>query len=147
MSSPEPLTGPFNDDDLVYVDPDAKVVVGRVEFDEKGNAKKLERPSFGGDIGEDESDAKINPTSSDSAVASSKDEKPAEPAKPEQKGRGRGRGAPDRRVRKPRTRYYPWGTYRTMKKIYKIEGKVFDAERTLTLDDVMEKALQEPYWD
>ncbi len=136
-TAPAPSTGTFNDDDLVYVDPDAKTVVGRVEFDEKGNAKKLVRPSFGGDIGEDESDAKIE----------SKDEKPAEAAKPEPKGRGRGRGAPDRRVRKPRTRYYPWGTYRSMKKIYKIEGKVFDAERTLTLDDVMEKALQEPYWD
>ena len=136
-TAPVPATGTFNDDDLVYVDPDAKTVVGRVEFDEKGNAKKLVRPSFGGDIGEDESDAKIE----------SKDEKPAEAAKPEPKGRGRGRGAPDRRVRKPRTRYYPWGTYRSMKKIYKIEGKVFDAERTLTLDDVMEKALQEPYWD
>ena len=134
--APAPLSGPFNDDDLVYVDPDAKVVVGRVEFNEKGIAKKLERPSFGTDVDDDASDAKIE----------SKDEKPAEPAKPDPKGRGRGR-APDRRVRKPRIRYYPWGTYRTMKKIYKIEGKVFDAERTLTLDDVMEKALQEPYWD
>ena len=36
----------YHDDDLVYVDPDARTVVGRVTFDEKGNAKKLERPSM-----------------------------------------------------------------------------------------------------
>ena len=136
--APESTGATYQDDDLVYVDPDAKVVVGRVEFNEKGVAKKLERPAFGADVGEDESDAKIE----------TKEEKPVEAAKPEPKGRGRGRGRDDRRgPRKPRVRYYPWGTYRTMKKIYKIEGKVFEAERTLTLDDVMEKALKEPYWD
>lgn len=127
--------GTYQDDDLVYVDPDLRVVVGKVEFDEKGNAKKLERPSRDVETDDDESDAKIE----------AKDDKPAEAAKPEPKGRGRGR---DRRPpRKPRKRYYPWGTYKTMKKIYKIEGKVFEPERTTTLDDVMEKALQEPYWD
>jgi hypothetical protein len=117
----------YGDDDLVYVDPDARTVVGRVTFDEKGNAKKLERPSMFAEPDDDEPEAKPAP---------------AAPAKPGPKGKV------DRRPpRKPRKRYYPWGTYRTMKKIYKIEGKVFEAERTLTLDDVMEKALQEPYWD
>ncbi len=126
----------YKDDDLVYVDPDAKIVVGRVEFNEKGLAKKLERPSFVADVPEDDSD----PAPSNSAAASAKPEPAAKPGAKPVRG--------DRRPpRKPRTRYYPWGTYRTMKKIYKIEGKVFDAERTLTLDDVMEKALQEPYWD
>ncbi len=115
------VTGTYHDNDLVYVDPDLRVVVGNVEFDDKGNAKKLERPSTFAEPDDDESDAA--------------------PAKPDAKTKGR------RPLRKPRKRYYPWGTYRTMKKIYKIEGKVFDAERTLTLDDVMEKALQEPYWD
>lgn len=130
-----PDTGAYTDDDLVYVDPDLRVVVGRVQFDDKGNAKKLERPSRDAEPDEDESDAKIDPASSSDSAA----------AKTEGKGRGRGR---DRRPpRKPRKRYYPWGTYRTMKKIYKIEGKVHEAERTTTLDDVMEKALQEPYWD
>jgi hypothetical protein len=120
----------YGDDDLVYVDPDARTVVGRVTFDEKGNAKKLERPSMFAEPDDDEPD--LAP-SADSAKAS---------AKPGPKGKV------DRRPpRKPRKRYYPWGTYRTMKKIYKLEGKVFEAERTLTLDDVMEKALQEPYWD
>ncbi len=128
----------YGDDDLVYVDPDARTVVGRVTFDEKGNAKKLERPSMFAEPDDDEPD--LAP-SADSANASVKPS-PAAPAKPGPKGKA------DRRPpRKPRKRYYPWGTYRTMKKIYKIEGKVFEAERTLTLDDVMEKALQEPYWD
>jgi hypothetical protein len=138
MTDAVPPAEQYADDDLVYVDPDAKTVVGPVTFDDKGNAKKLERPSAFAEADDDESDAKIDPApSADPAVAA----KP-EPAK------GRGRGGRDRRPpRKPRKRYYPWGTYRTMKKIYKIEGKVFDAERTLTLDDVMEKALQEPYWD
>ncbi len=117
----------YGDDDLVYVDPDARTVVGRVTFDEKGNAKKLERPSMFAEPDDDEPEVKPEPA--------------ATPAKPAAKGRDR------RPPRKPRKRYYPWGTYRTMKKIYKLEGKVFDAERTLTLDDVMEKALQEPYWD
>jgi len=122
----------YKDDDLVYVDPDLRVVVGRVQFDEKGNAKKLERPSRDVEPDDDESDAKIEPKA---------EEKPAAPAP-------KGRGGRDRRPpRKPRKRYYPWGTYKTMKKIYKIEGKVFEPERTTTLDDVMEKALQEPYWD
>ena len=124
----------YADDDLVYVDPDLKVVVGKVEFNEKGLAKPLAMPSK---FAEPDT-----PTAPDTTEA---DAKPEPAAKAAPGGRG---GKPDRRPpRKPRTRYYPWGTYKTMKKIYKIEGKVFEAERTQTLDDVMEKALQEPYWD
>lgn len=116
----------YNDDDLVYVDPEAKVVVGRVEFNEKGLPKPLAMPPRVSDVPEEDA----------------AETKPEPAAKPGAKG-GRDRRPP----RKPRTRYYPWGTYRSMKKIYKIEGKVPEAERTLTLDDVMEKAVQEPYWD
>jgi hypothetical protein len=119
----------YADDDLVYVDPDQKTVVGKVEFKENGLPIPKEMPSKFAD-----------PTDTDDDDA----------AKPEPAAAAKGgpKGKPDRRpARKPRKRYYPWGTYRTMKKIYKIEGKVFEAERTLTLDDVMEKALQEPYWD
>lgn len=115
----------YADDDLVYVDPDAKAVVGRVEFNEKGLAKPLAMPSRVSDVPEDDTETKPEPAAKPGA-------KPTRDRRP---------------PRKPRTRYYPWGTYKTMKKIYKIEGKVFEAERTLTLDDVMEKALQEPYWD
>ncbi len=124
-----PTDGPvYTDEDLVYVDPDAKVVVGKVEFNDKGLAKPLVMPSK---FAEPDT-----PTAPDTTEPEAK---PA--AGPAAKGKDR------RPPRKPRTRYYPWGTYRTMKKIYKIEGKVPEAERTLTLDDVMEKAVQEPYWD
>ena len=51
------------------------------------------------------------------------------------------------RPRIRRTRYYPWGTYRSMKKVYKLEGKVPREENQKTLDDVIEKALKEPFWD
>ncbi len=140
MSDTEaPITGTqtYNDDDLVYVDPDAKAVVARVEFNEKGHAKPLAMPPRFADVPSEDA-AENKPADSKPEAAA-----PAAGAKPAPVMKGRDRRPP----RKPRTRYYPWGTYRTMKKIYKIEGKVFDAERTLTLDDVMEKALQEPYWD
>ncbi len=122
----------YNDEDLVYVDPDAKAVVGRVEFNDKGLAKPLAMPPK---FAEPEDPVVA-------AGAAEPEAKPDAAAKPALKGKI------DRRpARKPRTRYYPWGTYRTMKKIYKIEGKIPEPERTLTLNDVMEKALQEPYWD
>jgi|GEM_PF-374693 len=127
----------YNDDDLVYVDPDAKAVVGKVEFKENGLPIPKEMPSKFAEPADDEPE----PAAESPAEGTAKPEVAA-PAKPGLKGKV------DRRPpRKPRKRYYPWGTYKTMKKIYKLEGKVFDAERTLTLDDVMEKALQEPYWD
>lgn len=44
-------------------------------------------------------------------------------------------------------RYYPWGTYKTMKKIYRIEGKEKEAENYKTLDQAISLALEEPYWD
>ena len=57
----------------------------------------------------------------------------------------KGKDRPKRRVR--RQRFYPWGTYRSMKRIYKLEGKIPRTENTKTLDEVMEKALVEPFWD
>lgn len=132
----------YNDDDLVYVDPDAKAVVGKVEFKENGLPIPKEMPSKFAE----RSASPVAPVEEDEAT----DAKPAAAAAPTGKpatgGRG-GKGVDRRPPRKPRKRYYPWGTYKTMKKIYKIEGKIPEAERTLTLDDVMEKALQEPYWD
>ncbi len=107
----------YKDDDLVYVDPKERVVVGRVEFDAKDIPKPLAMKVATEEVDDEE-------------------EKPA--AKPGTKGRG---------VRKPRVRYYPWGTYRSMKKIYKIEGKIHNEPPTATLDEIMEKALQQPYWD
>ena len=57
--------------------------------------------------------------------------------------------SPDRseKRRKQRQRYYPWGTYRSMKKIYKLEGKPKAVENLKTLDEVLERALREPFWD
>jgi len=46
-----------------------------------------------------------------------------------------------------RQRFYPWGTYRSMKRIYKLEGKQPRQESQHTLDQVIEKALKEPFWD
>lgn len=115
----------YQDDDLVYVDPDARAVVKRVEFTEKGLPKPLPMPS--------------------TFVEADDEPEPSETKPATTKGKAGAKGP--RRPRKPKQRYYPWGTYRTMKKLFKIEGKVPEPERTLTLDDVMEKALKEPYWD
>lgn len=92
----------YQDDDVVYVDPGKREVIGKVEWQKNGKPKPLPMK---------EDPAKIR------------------------KGR----------IRK--TYYYPWGTYRSMKKVYRLEGKIRDTERSMTLDQAIEKAMQEPYWD
>jgi hypothetical protein len=103
------LAAPYNDDDLVYVDPERRAVVGIVQFSKTGHAKPLAMPD---------------------EAASEKDR--------EETGRRRS---------KPRKRYYPWGTYRTMKKIYRLEGRTADAEQHITLDEAIARCLTEPFWD
>ncbi len=51
--------------------------------------------------------------------------------------------------RKPRLRYYPWGTYKTMAKMYRLEGKgkERELERYVSLDDAVGKLQEEPYWN
>ncbi|MSR87123.1 hypothetical protein EXS70_03045 [Candidatus Peribacteria bacterium] len=44
-------------------------------------------------------------------------------------------------------KFYPWGTYRSMKNVFKVDGKPRKKEPTKTLDEVIEVALKEPYWD
>jgi hypothetical protein len=44
-------------------------------------------------------------------------------------------------------KFYPWGTYKSMKAACKVGGKVRKKEPTKTLDEVIEVALKEPYWD
>lgn len=44
-------------------------------------------------------------------------------------------------------KFYPWGTYRSMKNVFKVDGKPRKKEPTKTLDEVIEVALREPYWD
>lgn len=101
-----PAEATFSDTDLVYVDPDLRVVVGRVEWSGEERPKPLQVP--------------------DAAPETDDDGKPG---------------------RKRRKRYYPWGTYRSMKRLYKLEGKVRDERPLLTLDDAIARCLVEPFWD
>ena len=114
----DPSAATYKDEDLVYVDPKERKVVGIVEWSKAGNPKPLPMKDM---VVEEEDDAKEDTKSSKDA----------------DKGK--------RRVR--RQRFYPWGTYRSMKRIYKLEGKVPREENTKTLDEVIEKALNEPFWD
>lgn len=43
--------------------------------------------------------------------------------------------------------YYPWCTYRTAKKIYHVEGKFIEQGEYDDFNSVIEKALQQPYWN
>lgn len=63
---------------------------------------------------------------------------------PDAPPKGEAEGKPDRR-RKPRT--YPWGTYRSMKRLYKLEGKIREERPLISLDDAIAKAVQEPFWN
>lgn len=102
------MTEPFRDDDLVYADPDRRVIVGRVEFAKNGNAKPLQVPDL--------------------------------PEVPDAK-------TPKRAGKPPRKRYYPWGTYKTMRKLYRIDGGVEEQERNIPLEDAIMRSMKEPFWD
>ena len=99
----------YNDDDLVYVDPKLKLVIGPIEYDKKGAVLKKEMVIEHKDDAEDD-------------------------------------GAKKRR-RKPKKRYYPWCSYKTAKKVYRIEGKQSDHEEYKSFDDVLKLALKEPFWE
>ena len=51
--------------------------------------------------------------------------------------------------RKPKIRYYPWGSYKTMCKLYKLKGKVKDkeVEDYIQLDEAIGKLQKDPYWN
>ncbi len=108
MSTPEPTkpASPYKDDDLVYVDPETKTVVGMVEWGK--NDKPKSKPY----------------------VQAVLPEKPG--AKTERKKSWR--------------KHFPWGTYRSMKRIFKVEGKIKDPEPNKTLEEVLPKALNEAFW-
>ena len=118
MTDPSPPSQ-YKDEDLVYVDVQNRVVVGLVQWDKNGNPRPLAMPSRS-------------------------DDNDSEEEKPKAKTAG---GKLRRASFSPRIRYYPWGTYRSMKIIYQLEGKRRKEEPSGTLDEVMEKALKEPYWD
>jgi len=55
---------------------------------------------------------------------------------------------PDRKGRAPRVRYYPWGTYETMNRIYRLEGKKESTqEGSIDLDTAVAKLQEEPFWN
>jgi len=103
MSDPQTTTQ-WLPDDLVYVDPDANAVVGKVEWNKNGNPKPFPYVS-------------------------------KEPTDPKAERRRSWR------------KFYPWGTYRSMKNAFKVDGKPRKKEPTKTLGEVIEVALKEPYWD
>ncbi|MBM3227681.1 hypothetical protein FJZ27_02340 [Candidatus Peribacteria bacterium] len=100
------MNNTYQDDDLVYVDPDHRAVIGKVEFLKSGNAKPLQMP---------------------------------EGEAPVQREGGRSF--------KPRKRFYPWGTYRSMRKLYKIDGGLREEERRLSLDEAMQRCSTEVFWN
>lgn len=107
-STPPPTKEHYADDDLVYVDPDKRVVVGLVQWSNTGRPKSLEIPQ--------DTEKSVDPKT----------------------------GKPRRARRK---RSYPWGTYRSMKRLFKIEGKVHDDRPMLQLDEAIALCQNEPFWD
>lgn len=55
----------------------------------------------------------------------------------------------DKAKRQPRKRkgFYPWGTYRSMNRIYRIERKPKVIESGKTLDEILPKALTDAFWN
>ncbi len=103
----------YKDDDLVYVDPETRTVVGLVEW------SKNDKPK------------------SKNYVPPAPKEEPV--GKDGKKKGSRGGGW--------HRKHYPWGTYRSMKRIYKLEGKMKDAEPNRTLEEVLPKALSQAFWN
>lgn len=106
MTDPAASAPQYKDDDLVYVDPETKTVMGKVEFGKNDVPKSMTY-------------------------------KPASQAKDSPKGE---------RTRGFWRKVYPFGTYKSMKRIYKVEGKIKDPEPNKTLDEVLPKALNEAFW-
>lgn len=123
FDNPTAVTDDYAPTDLVYVDPKNRAIVGRVEFAENGIPKKREMPM---------AEPELVPARAEATP-------PADGAK---------QTANDRRsMRLLRKRYCPWGTVKSVTKIYKIGGKVPDVSRACSLDEAIAKAMAEPYWD
>jgi len=100
----------YSDDDLVYVNPKEKTVIGPVKWTKDGMPIPLEN------------------TEDIQVELSDDDEK-------------------ERKKRKRKKRYYPWGTYRSMNRTYRLEKKEREIESNLNLDEAMKKSNEEPFWD
>ena len=93
--------GQYNDDDLVYVDPETRSVVGPLQYDKNGNPKSL----------------------------------------PYQKGEGLGQAELTTGKKQWWRKHYPFGTYRSMKRAYRIEGKQVEKWGGGVLEEILPKAL------
>jgi hypothetical protein len=82
----------FNDDDMVYVDPDTKTVIGKVEYDSDGKPKSL---------------------------------------KYDKKGEGL----------QTWRKFYPWGSYKSMKRTFRLEGKRTEEDGESSFDSALSKLL------
>lgn len=60
---------------------------------------------------------------------------------PEHNEEGRGRGFSRRR------RAYPWGSYKSVKRLYRLEGRVPEQRGAMELDRAIEKAAREAFWE
>lgn len=105
----------YSNDDLVYIDPAKKLIVGKVEFSKNGNPIKKEM------VFEEQVD-------SDEEASGSK--------KGPRKRRGKGR-----------KRYYPWGTFKSARKLYNIGGKYREEDKVRPFEDALQLALAQAYWD
>lgn len=107
----------YQDDDLVYVDPETRKVMSKVEWTK--TEKPISKPYV--------------PVVKKSTVV---------PVAPKAKG---SKEAKDER-RAYWRKFYPFGTYRSMKRVFKVEGKIKDPEPNKTLEEVLPKALSEAFW-
>ena len=88
----------YCDDDLVYVDPNIREVVKKVQWNAKDNPESL-------------------------------------PYKKEEGGKRSHR----------RRKFFPWGTYRSMKRIYRLEKKKEEEAPKKTLKEVFERPLEQTF--
>ena len=87
------MSDQYQDDDLVYIDPESRTVVGKVEWSENGLPKSL---------------------------------------------------LYDKKEKKEFWRkFYPWGTYRSMKGAFRIDGKREEKEGAASIDDVLPQFMSD----
>ncbi len=123
----------YKDDDLVYVDPDKREVIGLVQWSNSGKPKPLlVRSAF------------PEPPAPPVVAAPA----PATPAAaPAEDPKRKGGRKPREGGRPVRQRFYPWGTYRSMKKIFKVAGKIHEERRSMPLEEAIERCQNDPFWD
>ena len=107
----------YNDDDFIYVDPRNRTSLGVVEWKKEGVAVPMELPEL-------EQKEEVSDTKGKGKKSDKKDD--------------------GRRKRKPRKRYAPWGSYRSMNKVYRLEGKKEDDSGQAEFNDVIVRFEEDP---